>query len=57
MLLLAGFLIWAGQSLLLGGTRRGGRRRGLVERLAPYQPPGVAEEAAAWLDDHGGPVP
>lgn len=41
---------WAGVTLLLDSRRRGrAPRRTLADRLAPYQPQPVADDAERWL--------
>ncbi len=45
----AGLLLWAGTALLLDAWIRRQRRPTLAERLAPYQPRHVADEAEEWL--------
>ncbi len=44
-----GFLVWAGSALLIDAWLRRSRRPTLAERLGPYQPTSVAEEAERWI--------
>ena len=44
-----GFLVWVGSTLLGDAWLRRSRRATLAERLAPYQPISVAEDAERWL--------
>jgi hypothetical protein len=48
LLALVGLLTWAGVTLLLDARRR--RRCDLIDRLRPFQPRSVADQAHAWLD-------
>jgi hypothetical protein len=41
-------MTWAGFWLLVDGLSRRGRRKGLAERLKPFQPT-VGDEAEVWL--------
>jgi hypothetical protein len=45
-----GLLTWAGSTLLLDAWWRRGSRPDLAERLRPFQPADLADEARQWLD-------
>lgn len=48
VLVAAGLLVWAGAALIIDAvTAR--RRPDLAERLRPYQPRSVSDEAQRWL--------
>jgi hypothetical protein len=49
--LVAGILVWIGTTLILDSWWRRERRRDLAERLRPFQPASLAEEAQQWLDE------
>jgi hypothetical protein len=44
-----GLLVWVGSTLLGDAWLRRSRRATLADRLAPYQPTPVAEDAERWL--------
>jgi hypothetical protein len=44
-----GLLVWAGATLLIDAAWRRPGRPGLTERLRPYQPSSLADEAQDWL--------
>jgi hypothetical protein len=46
-----GLLVWAGTTLILDGWMRRPRRPDLAERLRPFQPVDLADEARDWLDN------
>jgi hypothetical protein len=48
-LIVAGILVWTGAMLLLGSWWRRERRPELAERLRPFQPGSLADEAHDWL--------
>jgi hypothetical protein len=48
-LIVAGILIWAGSTLLFDAWWKR-QPTDLVDRLMPYQPGSVADEAQCWLD-------
>jgi hypothetical protein len=50
LLIVVGLLTWAGSTLLLDAWWRRQRRPGLTERLRPFQPVDLADEARQWLD-------
>jgi hypothetical protein len=50
LLVLVFMLVWSGATLLIDAWLRRPRRLGLVERLMPFQPPSLADEAQEWLD-------
>jgi hypothetical protein len=47
-LVVAGLLVWAGAALIIDSFT-GRRRPDLAERLQPYQPRSVGDEAERWL--------
>jgi hypothetical protein len=49
-ILAVGLLTWAGATLLLDAWCRRWRGPDLADRLRPYQPVSVADEAQRWLD-------
>jgi hypothetical protein len=49
-LIVVGLLTWAGSTLLLDAWWRRGRRSDLAERLRPFQPSTLADQARDWLD-------
>jgi hypothetical protein len=49
LLIVAGLLMWAGTTMLIDAWMRRQRRPTLAERLAPYQPRHVSDEAEEWL--------
>jgi hypothetical protein len=51
-----GLLTWAGATLLIDARWRRCRRPDLADRLLPYQPVSVADEAQRWLEETG-PTP
>ena len=53
VLLVAGLLVWAGASLLIGAWIRSRNRPDLAERLLPYCQPTLPQEAAEWLRQQG----
>jgi hypothetical protein len=48
--LVAGGFVWVGATLIFDGWLRRERRPDLAERLRPFQPSSVADEAQDWLD-------
>jgi hypothetical protein len=50
LLVVAGALFWVGATLIIDGYLRRQRRPDLAERLRPFQPSSVADEAEVWLD-------
>jgi len=48
VLVVAGLLVWAGAALIIDSFS-GRRRPDLAERLKPYQPRSVGDEAERWL--------
>ena len=53
-LIAAGLLTWAGSTLLLDAAWRRWERPDLVERLLPFRPGSIADEAELWLQSpHG----
>jgi hypothetical protein len=46
-----GLLTWAGSTLLLDAWWRRQKRPDLAERLRPFQPDSLADEAKQWLDE------
>jgi hypothetical protein len=49
LLVVAGIIGWVGATLLLDAVIRRQRRPDLAERLRPYQPTELADEAEVWL--------
>jgi hypothetical protein len=49
----AAFLAGVGATLLLDAWWRRSDRPDLAERLLPYQPESVSDEAECWLDQQG----
>jgi hypothetical protein len=49
-LIVARLLTWFGAALVLDAWWRRERRPDLAERLRPFQPASLAEEAQEWLD-------
>jgi hypothetical protein len=49
LITVVGLLMWAGTTVLLDAWMRRQRRPTLAERLAPFQPRHVADEAEEWL--------
>jgi len=49
IVLVIGLLVWAGAALLIDAWHKRARRPDLTERLAPFQPRSVADEAQEWL--------
>jgi len=49
LITVVGVLLWAGTTLLLDAWLRRPRRQSLAERLAPFRPRHVADEAEEWL--------
>ena len=47
-----GLLAWAGVALMIDALSRWRRHVDLTERLHPYQPTAVADEADRWLHQH-----
>jgi hypothetical protein len=45
-----GLLVWAGTTLILDGWLRRPGRPDLAERLRPFPPSSLADEARDWLD-------
>jgi hypothetical protein len=50
VLVAAGLLVWAGTTLILDASWRCRRRPDLAERLRPFQPVDLADQAQDWLD-------
>jgi hypothetical protein len=50
VVVVASLLTWAGATLTIDGWLRSRSRPSLTERLAPFQPESVADEAQRWLD-------
>ena len=48
VLVAAGLLVWVGAALIIDAFARR-RRPDLAERLRPYQPRSVSDEAQRWL--------
>ena len=48
LLIVVGLLVWAGSALLIDAWLRT-RQPDFSERLLPYQPPSLGEEAERWL--------
>jgi hypothetical protein len=44
------FLVWVGTTLLIDAWLRRPRRPDLAERLRPFRPSSLADEAQDWLD-------
>jgi hypothetical protein len=49
--LLAGVMVWIGTTLILDAWWRRKRRPDLAERLRPFRPASLADEAQDWLDE------
>jgi hypothetical protein len=49
LLIVAGLLLWAGATLLIEACQQRSRRPSLTERLRPFQPYTLADEAEVWL--------
>ena len=49
LLVVAGLLFWAGATLLIDAWLRPSRRPDLAERLRPFAPTTIADEAEEWL--------
>lgn len=49
LLLVVFFLIWAGVTLIIDAWMRREGRPDLTERLRPFQPQSLADEAQEWL--------
>jgi hypothetical protein len=50
LLVVVFLLVWAGVTLMIDGWVRRQRRRDLTERLWPFRPATVADEAQRWLN-------
>jgi hypothetical protein len=51
VLIVAGASMWTGSILLIDAFGRRRKRRTLLERLAPYQPRSIGDQAESWLRD------
>jgi hypothetical protein len=49
-LIAVGLLVWAGTTLIVDGWQRRPKRPDLAERLRPFQPGSLADQARDWLD-------
>jgi len=50
LLVVVGFLIWSGVTLLLDAWHPHHHRRDLAERLGPYRSHSIVDEAQEWLE-------
>ena len=50
VILVAGLLVWIGATLIIDAWLGRPKRLGLAERLRPFQPRSVGDEAESWLN-------
>jgi hypothetical protein len=46
--------LWLGTSILIDAFSRRRKRRSLLERLQPYQPKSLGDQAERWLREQQG---
>ena len=52
LFVVVGLLVWIGSTLVIDAWLQHRRRLDLAERLRPFQPMAIGDEAERWLDSH-----